>query len=77
MGLSNALTYLLLAIPLGLAHPPGMEEKVYLHSAQPLYRRSLSHCQSTFEEPEFVKRTIARRQSEVYRLKKERGLEHQ
>lgn len=77
MGLSKALICLLLAIPLGLAHPSGMEEKVYLHNAQPQYRRSLSHCRSTLENPEFVKRTIARRQSEVNRLKKERGLEHQ
>jgi hypothetical protein len=77
MGLSTVLTCLLLAIPLGLTHPAGTEEKVYLHNALPQYRRSLSHCQSTLEDPEFLKRTIARRLSEVNRLKKERGLEHQ
>ena len=77
MGLSNALVWLLFATPLGLAHPQGMEEKVYLHSAQPLHRHSLSHCQSALSAPDFVKGTVERRHAEVQRLKKERGLEHQ
>jgi hypothetical protein len=74
--LSGVVVALLLAVPFGLAHPHGAEEKVYLHSAQPLYRRTLSHCESAFQEPEYVRRTIARRQAEVQRLKEERGIAH-
>lgn len=75
MGLANALVCLLLAVPMGLAHPHGAE-KDSLHAAQPLYRRTLSHCQEAFQEEEVVKRNIQRRQAEVARLKKERNLEN-
>jgi hypothetical protein len=75
MELLNALALLLLAATFGLAHPHDADEKVHHHSAQPLYRRTLSHCQSAFKEPEFVKRTINRRQDEVARLQKSRGIE--
>jgi len=74
--LSSVLVGLLLAVPFGLAHPPGVEEKVYQHSAQPLYRRSLSHCESIFQESEHATRTISRRQAEVERLKDERNIKH-
>jgi hypothetical protein len=76
MGLANALVCLLLAAPMGLAHPHGAEEKTTLHAAQPLYRRTLAHCQNAFEDEKFVKRSIERRQAQVTRLKMERGLEN-
>jgi hypothetical protein len=65
---------LLVVVPFGLSHPEG--EKVHLHAAQPLYRETLSHCQSVFEEPEFVRRTITRRQNELQKIRSKRGLEH-
>jgi hypothetical protein len=73
---AKALFSLVLAASGALGHPHGVEEKIHLHAAQPLYRRTLSHCQEAFQDEEFVRRTIERRTSEVVRLKKERGLEN-
>jgi hypothetical protein len=73
MGLKNALIHLLLAAPLGLAHPAG--EKEPLHAAQPLYLRSLDHCQEHFDEPEFKKRIVDRHMAEFNHLRRKRGLE--
>jgi hypothetical protein len=73
MGLRNAIVYVLLAAPLGFAHPHGMEEREFQHAAQPMYRRTLAHCQEAFAEPQFMKRTIERRHEEWSRLRKERG----
>ncbi|KAL0943539.1 intradiol ring-cleavage dioxygenase-like protein (extracellular dioxygenase) [Colletotrichum truncatum] len=65
----------LLLVPLGLAHPHGVEEREFQHAAQPWYRRSLDHCAEAFSEPEFVKRTIERRHEELQRLRQKRGIE--
>ena len=67
---------LLLSSPLGLSHP-GEEENIYQHAAQPLHHRTphVSQCKATFQEPEFVKRTIDRRHAEFERLRQERGLD--
>lgn len=74
---STAFVWLLLATSFGDAHPDGVDEKVYLHSAQPLHRRTLSHCRAALSEPGFVQRTVDHRHAEVRALKKARGLEHQ
>ncbi|KAK4448300.1 intradiol ring-cleavage dioxygenase-like protein [Podospora aff. communis PSN243] len=72
----KVLSLILLGVPLALSHP-GEEEKVFQHAAQPLHPRTphISQCQTAFQEPDFVKRTVARRQNEFERLRKERGLE--
>ena len=75
MGLAKVLVCALMAVPMGLAHPHGVEEKIYANAALPLDRRSLDHCKHVLEEPEFVKRTIARREAEVKRLMQKRGIE--
>ncbi|KZL87508.1 intradiol ring-cleavage dioxygenase-like protein [Colletotrichum incanum] len=75
MSIRKILFHLLLANPLGLAHPHGAEEREFQHSAQPWYRRSLDHCAEAFSDPEFVKRTIERRHDELQRLRKTRGIQ--
>jgi hypothetical protein len=77
MGLKNSLLQLLLvaAAPLSSAHPHGAEEKTTLHAAQPMYRRTLSHCDEKLSDPALIKRTVERRIAEVKRLRAERGLE--
>lgn len=75
MGLKAALTALLLAVPLGLAHP-GHDEKVYQHRAMPLERKSLAHCNKRLNEPEFVKRTVDAHVAEIARIRRHRGIEH-
>ncbi|KAK4247911.1 Intradiol ring-cleavage dioxygenase [Corynascus novoguineensis] len=72
MTLKNLLTSALLAAP-ALAHP-GHKEKVYAHAALPLERKSLAHCKTKFQEPEFVKRTVEIHASEFHRLRRKRGL---
>ncbi|KAM7183873.1 intradiol ring-cleavage dioxygenase-like protein [Rhypophila sp. PSN 637] len=66
---------LFLALQPGLSHP-GVEETVPLHAAKPLDSRTphVSQCHGTFQEPEFVKRTIERRHGEFERLRKARGI---
>ncbi|KAK3933874.1 Intradiol ring-cleavage dioxygenase [Diplogelasinospora grovesii] len=64
-------TLLLLAAPLALAHP-GHREEVYHH---PLERRDLNHCEKSFSEPEFIKRTVEIHGREFARLRRELGLE--
>ncbi|KAK0653020.1 Intradiol ring-cleavage dioxygenase-like protein [Cercophora newfieldiana] len=75
MAWAKFLVCLLLSAPLGLCHP-GEEEKIYQHAARPLHHRSphISQCKAAFQEPEFIKRTIERRHTEVERLRKERGI---
>lgn len=72
MTLKTLLTSALLAAP-ALAHP-GHKEKVYAHAALPLERKSLAHCKTKFQEPEFVKRTVEIHASEFHRLRRKRGL---
>ncbi|KAK2010496.1 aromatic compound dioxygenase [Colletotrichum eremochloae] len=74
MSVRNIILHMLLATPLGLAHPHGTEEREFQHSAQPWYRRSLDHCAEAFSEPGFLKRTIERRTDELQRLRKARGI---
>ncbi|KAK5660011.1 hypothetical protein OQA88_13479 [Cercophora sp. LCS_1] len=73
------LACLVLGARHGLAHPPGMEEKVYQHAATPLNHRTphISQCHGALKEPAFVKRTVERRNAEFDRLRRERGLAHQ
>ena len=76
MAWTKLLVCLLLSAPLSLCHP-GEEEKIYQHAARPLHHRTphIYQCKAALREPEFVMRTIKRRQTEVKRLRKERGLE--
>jgi hypothetical protein len=74
MGLKNCIATLLLAVPLGLAHP-GHEEKVYQHNALPLERKSLAHCDKEFNHPEFIKRTVEVHGEELLRLRRALGIE--
>lgn len=70
MGLKSSLAALMLAVPLGLAHPG--HEKVYQH---PLEVRTLDHCKRDFAKPEFVKRTVEIHGSELSRLRRSLGIE--
>lgn len=54
------------------AHP-GHVEKVYQHNALPLERKSLSHCEQQFNDPEFIKRNVEFHASEYARLRREAG----
>lgn len=72
MALKTFLTSLLLASPLALAHP-GHREKVYAHSAQPLERKSLRHCEREFNDPEFIKRTAEGYGRELARVRRSLG----
>lgn len=73
MGLKSTLAALMLAVPLGLAHPG--PEKVYQHNAVPLEARSLNHCKRHFEKEEFMKRTVEIHGAELSRLRRAAGLE--
>ncbi|KAK3326916.1 Intradiol ring-cleavage dioxygenase [Cercophora scortea] len=75
MSLKTVLSSLLLAGNLVLAHPG--KEEVYAHSALPLERKSLNHCNKEFSEPEFVKRTVEIHGREYARLRRELGLENE
>jgi hypothetical protein len=75
---SSVLSVLLAAAPLGLAHPhpDGLfsSKGLYQHAAVPLKERNLDHCNSHFQEPDFVHRTVKRHAEEFARLKEARGL---
>lgn len=73
MALKSFLTGLLLAAPLALAHPG--KEEVYAHAALPLERKSLSHCEKEFSEPEFIKRTVEIHGRELERLRRQLGIQ--
>jgi hypothetical protein len=73
MGIKSTLTSLLLAIPLGLAHPA--PEKIYQHNAVPREARSLDHCKREFSHPEFVKKTTEIHGAELQRLRRALGYE--
>lgn len=75
MAIRNVFFHFLLAAPLALAHPHGVDDKEFQHAAQPWYRRSLDHCAEAFAEPEFVKRTVERRHGELQRLRTSRGID--
>lgn len=70
----QTLSALVLLAATAAAHPHGQHEKVAAVAAQPLYRRSLAHCDAQLNEPEMLKRLVARREAEVERLRRERGL---
>lgn len=76
MGLQTTLLLLAAAAGLALAHPHGQEKPTAQHAAQPLYMRSLSHCDAAGRaaDPEAASRLVARREVEVARLRRERGL---
>lgn len=73
MGLKNLLSTVLLAAPLALAHPGN--EEVRAHAANPLERKSLSHCSREFNDPEFIRRTVESHGKEFMRLRRELGIE--
>ncbi|KAK4216883.1 Intradiol ring-cleavage dioxygenase [Rhypophila decipiens] len=72
MAIKNLVSSLLLAGSMVSAHP-GHVEKVYQHSALPLERKSLSHCEQQFNDPEFVKRNVEFHAGEFARLRREAG----
>ncbi|KAK1995350.1 aromatic compound dioxygenase [Colletotrichum falcatum] len=74
MSARTILFCVLLATPLGLAHPHGAEEREFQHAAQPWYRRSLDHCAEALSEPGLARRTVERRTGELQRLRRSRGI---